>query len=128
MLLSISYLKILYRNILASASADKLVKIWDVATGKCNITMEHHTDKARTNPAYLLLSFSGSFWLWYLLHVQILTFGTYKNVRVWYLFLNCQSFGKIINFWTNYPFTIYPHAKEPQFLSLYNSSTSFCKI
>uniref|UniRef100_A0A2N9EWD9 Uncharacterized protein n=1 Tax=Fagus sylvatica TaxID=28930 RepID=A0A2N9EWD9_FAGSY len=34
-----------YRNILASASGDKRVKIWDVATGKCNITMEHHTDK-----------------------------------------------------------------------------------
>uniref|UniRef100_A0A2N9HDU3 Anaphase-promoting complex subunit 4-like WD40 domain-containing protein n=1 Tax=Fagus sylvatica TaxID=28930 RepID=A0A2N9HDU3_FAGSY len=36
-----------YRNILASASGDKRVKIWDVATGKCNITMEHHTDKVQ---------------------------------------------------------------------------------
>ncbi|GAB4854857.1 hypothetical protein Ancab_023442 [Ancistrocladus abbreviatus] len=36
-----------FRNIIASASADKLVKIWDVATGNCNITMEHHTDKVQ---------------------------------------------------------------------------------
>ncbi|KAL3827940.1 hypothetical protein ACJIZ3_016742 [Penstemon smallii] len=44
-----------YRNILASASADKLVKIWDVATETCNITMENHTDKARLYFALVVL-------------------------------------------------------------------------
>ncbi|KAG7542303.1 WD40 repeat [Arabidopsis thaliana x Arabidopsis arenosa] len=32
-----------FRNILASGSVDKQVKVWDVATETCQITMEHHT-------------------------------------------------------------------------------------
>ncbi|KAL0790998.1 hypothetical protein Bca101_007244 [Brassica carinata] len=36
-----------FRNTLASSSADKKVKVWDMATEKCMITMEHHTKKVQ---------------------------------------------------------------------------------
>lgn len=34
-------------NLLASASADKRVKFWDIVAGRCDNTMEHHSGKAR---------------------------------------------------------------------------------
>lgn len=42
---AVTFYYLIFRNALASASADKTVKVWDMVTGKCTVTLEHHTDK-----------------------------------------------------------------------------------
>lgn len=47
MTLLLTFILKTYRNIIASAGADSLVKIWDVVAEKCDITMGHHSNMAR---------------------------------------------------------------------------------
>ncbi|XLU95339.1 hypothetical protein S245_009691, partial [Arachis hypogaea] len=76
------------RNVLASASADKRVKIWDVATEKCESTMEHQSDTINYYKYELLLLIKRTFPLhvravaWHHREREILLSGSFDHTVV----------------------------------------------
>jgi periodic tryptophan protein 1 len=53
-----------FRNVVASGSADKTVKVWDIATQSCQATLEWHSDKVQAvcwNPSDAPILLSGGF-------------------------------------------------------------------
>ena len=56
--------KVTFRNVLASGSADKQIKVWDVATQQCQATLKHHSGKVQAvawNPAEAPVLLSGGY-------------------------------------------------------------------